>query len=55
MGVTAVWIPVRFSGIAGYDPAAYQAGDLAVVLARYDGKQAASSGHDVVLLGRWLE
>jgi hypothetical protein len=55
MGITSVWIAVQFTDVKGYDAAEYRAGELAVVLAKYDGAKKASPGHDVVLLQRWFE
>ena len=54
LGLTSVWVPIRLSGIKGYDRAEYDAGDLAVILARYDGEQKATPGYDVVLLRSWF-
>jgi hypothetical protein len=55
LGLTNVWISVKLSKIRGYDPAEYRAGELAVILAKYEGKQAATGGYDVVLLKHWFE
>jgi hypothetical protein len=55
MGLTSVWVSVQLSGIKGYDQAKYQPGELAVVLARYEGKRKATSGYDVVLLEHWFQ
>ena len=55
MGITSVWLSIKLTNIKGYDATQYRAGELAVVLAKYDGKQAASGGYDVVLLKHWFE
>jgi hypothetical protein len=55
LGLTSVWVPITLSGIKGYDATQYQPGELAVVLAHYDGKQHATAGYDVVMLGHWFE
>jgi hypothetical protein len=55
MGITTVWIPIELSNVKAFDPSQYQPGDLAVVLAKYEGKQKASGGYDVVLSKAWFE
>lgn len=55
MGITTVWIPIELSSIKGFDASQYQPGDLAVVLAKYDGKRKASGGYDVILSKQWFE
>jgi hypothetical protein len=55
MGITNVWVPVKLTKIRGYDGKEYRAGELAVVLAKYEGKQTAEGGYDVVLLKHWFE
>lgn len=55
LGLTNVWISVKLSKIRGYDASEYRPGELAVVLAKYEGKQVAAGGYDVVLLGHWFE
>lgn len=55
MGITNVWIPIKLTKIRGYDGNEYRAGELAVVLAKYEGKQTAEGGYDVVLLKHWFE
>ena len=55
LGLTSVWIPIELSGIKGYDMAAYTPGQLAVIVARYDGQRKAGAGYDVVLLQSWFE
>jgi hypothetical protein len=54
LGLTSVWVPIRLSGIKGYDRSQYAAGELAVILARYEGAQKATPGYDVVLLRSWF-
>jgi len=54
LGLTSVWVPVRLSSIKGYDRTEYQPGELAVILARYDGGLKAGQGYDVVLLRAWF-
>lgn len=55
MGITAVWIPVQFSSVKGYDEKEYRPGEFAVVLAKYEGGKKASPGHDAVFLQKWFE
>jgi hypothetical protein len=55
MGITAVWIPVQFSNVKGYSEKEYRTGELAVVLAKYEGAKKATPGHDVILLEKWFE
>ena len=55
LGLTSTWVPIRITSIKGYDKKQYEAGELAAILARYDGAQKASPGYDVVLLGTWLQ
>ncbi|HEX3594680.1 MAG TPA: hypothetical protein VHU80_06250 [Polyangiaceae bacterium] len=54
LGLTSVWVPIHLSNIKGYDHAEYRPGELAVILARYDGGQKAGQGYDVVLLRSWF-
>lgn len=54
LGLTSVWVPIRISGIKGYDANEYRPGELAVVLARYEGEKKASPGYDLVLLQKWF-
>ena len=39
--------------VKGYDSTAYRPGELAVVLARYEGQQKAADGRDIVMLQQW--
>jgi hypothetical protein len=54
LGLTSVWVPIRISGIKGYDANEYRPGELAVILARYEGEQKASPGYDLVFLQKWF-
>ena len=54
LGLTSTWLPIRISKIKGYDPAEYRPGELAAILAHYDGEQKAGPGYDVVLLNGWF-
>jgi hypothetical protein len=54
LGLTSTWLPIRITKIKGYDPAEYRPGELAAVLARYQGEQKAEPGYDVVLLNGWF-
>ncbi len=55
LGLTSTWFGVKFTNVKGYDMAEYRQGELAVVLARYDGDKSAKAGYDVVLLRRWFD
>ena len=55
LGLTSVWIPIQLSNVKGYDPGTYQPGELVVMLAKYEGKQKATPGYDVVMLKAWFE
>jgi hypothetical protein len=55
MGITNVWIPVKLTKIRGYEASEYRPGELAVILAKYEGKQAVEGGYDVVFLKHWFE
>jgi hypothetical protein len=55
LGLTSVWLPIRITGIKGYDASEYRPGELAVILARYDGDKKASAGYDLVLLQKWFQ
>ena len=43
------------TGVKGYDMAEYRQGELAVILAHYDGNKTAKAGYDVVLLQKWFD
>ena len=53
VGLTSTWFFVHVADVEGYDRAAYRTGDLVAVLARYDGKQRAAPGYDLVALDHW--
>ena len=55
LGLTSTWFGVKFTNVKGYEMAEYRQGELAVILARYDGDKSAKSGYDVVLLRRWFD
>jgi len=55
LGLTSTYFSVKFSNVKGYDMAEYRQGDLAVILARYDGDMTVRTGYDVVLLRRWFD
>lgn len=55
LGLTSTWFGVKFTNVKGYDMAEYRQGELAVILARYDGDKGATGGYDVVLLRRWFD
>jgi hypothetical protein len=55
LGLTSTWFGVKFTNVKGYEMPEYRQGDLAVVLARYDGDKVAKVGYDVVLLRRWFD
>jgi hypothetical protein len=55
LGLTSTWFPVRFDKIEGLEPKRYRPGDLVVLLAKYQGKQRAGPGYDLILLDRWFE
>ena len=53
LGLTSVWVPIRITKIKGYDAAEYRPGELAAILAHYDGDRRAAPGYDLVLLRSW--
>jgi hypothetical protein len=55
LGLTSTWFPVRLDKIQGFDPNRYQPSDLVVVLAKYQGKQQAGPGFDLVFGDMWFE
>jgi hypothetical protein len=55
LGLTSTWLALKFTNVKGYDMAEYRQGELAVILARYDGDKSAKAGYDVVLLRRWFD
>jgi hypothetical protein len=54
LGLTSTWLGIEFSNIAGYDSTQYRAGEPVAILAKYDGKQRATQGHDLILSNRWF-
>ena len=50
----ATVVTVKFTNVKGYDMAEYRQGELAVILARYDGDKVAKAGYDAVLLRNWF-
>jgi hypothetical protein len=54
LGLTSTWLPIQFTNIAGYDSSQYRAGEPVAVLARYNGKNRAEPGHDLILSKRWF-
>jgi hypothetical protein len=54
LGLTSVWVSVKLTNISGYDASEYRQGELAVVLAKYSGKQKAEAGWDLILLRQWF-
>ncbi len=54
MGLTSTWLSVKFSDVKSFDASQYKPGELAVILAKYEGKKEAKPGYDVVLLGDWF-
>jgi hypothetical protein len=54
LGLTSVWLPIKITKIKGYDAAEYRPGELAAILAHYDGEMKAGQGYDVVQLRSWF-
>ena len=53
LGMTRQWFPVAFSDVKGYDVSKFKAAQMVVVLAKYDGKEKASPGNELVATGSW--
>ena len=53
MGMSRQWFPVTFTDVKGYDKTKLKLGQVVVVLAKYNGKQQASSANELVELGHW--
>lgn len=53
MGMSRQWFPVTFSDVKGYDSSQFKVGQVVVVLAKYNGKQKASPGNELVATGNW--
>jgi hypothetical protein len=53
MGMSRQWFPISFTEVKGYEAANFKPGQMVVVLAKYDGKQKASPGNELVATGNW--
>jgi hypothetical protein len=53
MGMSRQWFPVTFSDVKGYEASKFKVGQVVVVLARYDGKQKATPGTELVEAKAW--
>lgn len=53
MGMSRQWFPVTFSNVKGYDQSKFKVGNVAVVLAKYTGKQKAGPGEELVDATVW--
>lgn len=53
MGMSRQFFTVSFSDVEGYDQSKFKIGNVGVVLAKYNGKQAASPAHELVAAGHW--
>ncbi len=53
LGMSRQWFPVSFSDVKGYEASKFKAGQMVVVLAKYDGKEKASPGNELVATGNW--
>jgi hypothetical protein len=53
MGMSRQWFPVSFTDVKGYEASKFKVGQMVVVLAKYDGKQKASPGNELVATGNW--
>lgn len=53
MGMSRQWFPVTFSEIKGFESSQFKVGQVVVVLAKYNGKQKASPGNELVATGNW--
>jgi hypothetical protein len=54
-GLTSTWLSIKVTNITGYGGTEYRQGELAVILAKYDGKLSASPGYDPVFLKHWFQ
>ena len=54
LGLTSTWLPIQFANVSGYDRSQYRAGEPIAVLARYNGKNRAEPGYDLILSNRWF-
>ena len=53
MGMSRQFFLVTFPDVKGYQMADFKPGQMVVVLAKYEGKQKASSGTELVAAGDW--
>jgi hypothetical protein len=53
IGLTSQWINIKFTDIQGFDATQYRVGEQMAVLAKYNGRRAASPGFDLILLEEW--
>lgn len=53
MGMSRQFFTVSFSDVEGYDQSKFKVGNVGVVLAKYNGKQAASPAYELVEAGHW--
>jgi hypothetical protein len=53
MGMSRQWFPVTFSNVKGYEQSKFKVGNVAVVLAKYTGKQKAGPGEELVDAAAW--
>jgi hypothetical protein len=53
IGMSKQWFPVHMSEVEGYKQDALKAGDMVVVLVKYDGAGKASPGQELVATGVW--
>jgi hypothetical protein len=53
MGMSRQFFEVTLSNIEGYDKSAFHAGNMVVVLVKYEGGGKASPGYELVSTGVW--
>ena len=53
MGMSRQFFEVTLTGVEGYEPSQFKAGDVVVVLAKYIGGGKASPGHELVAADVW--
>lgn len=54
LGLTSTWLAIQFANVSGFDSSQYRAGEPIAVLARYDGKNRAAPGYDLILSNHWF-
>jgi hypothetical protein len=54
-GLTSTYLSIKITKIQGFGGTEYRQGELAVILAKYEGKQAASPAYDPVFLHKWFD